>query len=115
MAGQKDKCITGQVLHLSARTGQEMEPTGSDTRFRLPQIPLLGPWRLTATEGGCKIAQHHPESEKQVTSSVEAHKLPRATIRPQSVGTGCSASSLHPLASEQVAGAPHSKEDLKSQ
>lgn len=64
------------------------------TQFCPPLIPLL--CKLTATESCCKTAHHHPGSEKLITSSVEAPKVPRASNPPQIADTCCLASSLHP-------------------
>lgn len=116
----REECITGQKKCTLQHTRLgDINQAISSARFRPPQAPLLKPWRLTVTGGvggrQGKIDQHHPGAEKQVTGPAEARKVPRATSRPQRVGTGCSAGSLNPVAAEHMAGAPHSKEDATSQ
>lgn len=110
MAGQRDKSITGQGTHLIAHTAQGDQP-GNFPWLHLPRSHSLSPCRLTSTKSCCKTAQQHPGSE--VTSSVEAHKVLRATNQPQTAGTGCSASSLHPSSFWASSRGPTQQEGLR--
>lgn len=102
-------------MHLAALTAWGHQPGDLHT---VPASPGPTPRALEAHGdwgGWRKIGHHYPGAEKRVTSPVEARKVPRATSRPRRVGAGWAASSLNPVASEHVAGAPHGKEDLTSQ
>lgn len=73
--GKETNALLGKKYTLQHAQLREVNQAISlPPRFHPPQNALLQPCRLTETESCCKIAQHHRGSEKQVTSSVEAHK-----------------------------------------
>lgn len=102
------------LRHMQLReTKQSISPAHSSAL--LPGSHSSSPCSLAATESYCKIAQQHPGSENKSPALWKPTKYPE----PQA-GHGERALAVQPtlsiqVVSKHVAGAPHGKEDSKSQ
>lgn len=114
-ARQGDKGVTGQEIHLTAHTAQGDGPGNLPIHdSSLPRSHSSSPCRLTATESWCQIAQHHPGSENKSPALWKPTKYPEPQADHRERALAVQPARSIQVASKQVAGAPHSKEDSKS-